>query len=130
MKTTAVLLAAVALLLSVACADCRDRVIQHAAGGILTADVHERVCGSAAVFTVRVFPPGTQEREGDALEFEPFQSKCPPADLSKYAVSARWLDSKHLEVRHSPGLAILRAEKQWKGVEIIYVAHEPAVAGT
>jgi hypothetical protein len=126
MKATAALLVTVAFVLSVACTDCRDRVLQHVDGGSLNAEVHERVCGSAAGFTVRVFPLGTQERDGDAYEFEPFQSKCPSADVSKFSVSATWLDSKHLEVRYSPGLAVLRAERHWKGVEVTYVAREAA----
>jgi hypothetical protein len=117
-------------LASAACTDCRDRVVQHIAGGGLNADVHERVCGSAAGFTVRVAPLGTPEEAGDAFEFEPFQSKCPPVALPKLAVSAKWLDSSHLEVRYSPALVVSRAEKRWKGVEISYVASDPSPAGT
>src|SRR6266536_2270253 len=96
-----------------ACTDCRDRVVQHAAGVRLTADVHERVCGSAAGFTVRVFPPGTPERDGDAFDFEPFQAKCPPALVPKLMVSVSWSDPQHLEVRYSRVLAVIRAERRW-----------------
>lgn len=130
MNAAVICLAGVALLFSAACTDCRDRVVQHTAGGGLNADVHERVCGSAAGFTVRVAPLGTPEEAGDAFDFEPFQSKCPPVALPTLAVSAKWLDSSHLEVRYSPALVVSRAEKRWKGVEISYVAGEPVPAGT
>ncbi|MGH9421482.1 MAG: hypothetical protein ACRD3J_16005 [Thermoanaerobaculia bacterium] len=112
------------------CTDCKDRIVQHAGGIILTADVHERVCGSAAGLTVRVFPPGTREKEGDARDDEPFQSRCPPDDIAKVGVVASWRDLRHLEVRYSPALKVLRAEKQWKGVNINYLADEHAKAGT
>jgi hypothetical protein len=122
MKIGVVVSAALTLLLSAACTDCRDRILQHAVGESLIADVHERICGSAAGLTVRVFSPGTPERDGDALQFEPFQAKCPPAQLQTVFVSAQWLDANRLEVRHSPALTILRAETQWKNVAITYVA--------
>ena len=86
----------------------------------MIADVHERVCGSAAGFTVRVFSPGTSENDGDAYEFEPFQSKCSPEALQGLSVSATWRDRAHLEIRYSSGLNVLRAEKAWKGASISY----------
>ncbi len=114
--------ALVSLLSFLACTDCRDRVVQHAVGGSVAADVHERICGSAGGLTVRVFPPGTSERDGDAYEFEPFQTRCSPAALPTLAVSVSWHDPMHLEVRYSRALVVTRAEKQWKGVSITYVA--------
>jgi hypothetical protein len=104
-----------------ACTNCRDRVVQRANGGHLEATVHERVCGSVAGLTVRVAPPGTPEQEGDALEFEPFQSKCSPSALNEASVSVTWTDPTHLEVRHSTDLTITRSEGTWKGASIKYV---------
>ncbi len=73
-----------------ACTNCRDRVVQRANGGYLEATVHERVCGSVAGLTVRVAPSGTVEQEGDAFEFEPFQSRCAPSALNQASVSVTW----------------------------------------
>ena len=114
-------LSLIAVFAFLACTDCTDRLLQRAAGSQLTAEVHERVCGSAAGFTVRLFPPGTPEASGDAYEWEPFQAKCPPSALRQFAVTAVWLNPTHLEIRHSPGLEVVRAEAAWKGATITYV---------
>ncbi len=104
----------------VACTDCQDRLRQRSEGAVLIAEVHERVCGSTSGLTVRVFPPGTEERAGDAYNFEPFQSRCPASGLHDLGVWVAWKGPKALEIQYSAGLTATRAEAAWNGISISY----------
>ncbi len=127
MRNHAFLIVLLCVVSQSSCSGCHDRVLQTAPGESVRAEVHERECGSASGLSIQILPSAMEEiPEGSARDFEPFLMvcTCPIDEIRKVKLEIRWSSPTTLEVAYPHGLTAMRAETNWKGLQLLYIEVE------